>query len=133
ASFFTPVIASRLSNQRLLAAVIGLCSLFGFAGLLIGNSTVLLYACLLLLGVSQGAAISLALTFIVIRAQDVRQAARLSGMAQSIGYLLAAVGPIVVGLVYDWQQSWTLPLTILCFVSLFVILSGIGAGRNQTV
>lgn len=133
ASFFTPVLASRLTNQRLLAAVVGLFSLVGFGGLLLGTSELLLYLCLLLLGLSQGACISLALTFIVIRAKDVRQAARLSGMAQSVGYLLAAVGPIFVGFLYDLQHSWTVPLSLLCLVSVLVVTSGIGAGRNQTV
>ncbi|GED26099.1 putative transporter YycB [Brevibacillus agri] len=133
ASFFTPVLASRLTNQRLLAAVVGLFSLVGFGGLLLGTSELLLYLCLLLLGLSQGACISLALTFIVIRAKDVRQAARLSGMDQSVGYLLAAVGPIFVGFLYDLQHSWTVPLSLLCLVSVLVVTSGIGAGRNQTV
>lgn len=41
------------------------------------------------------------------------QAATLSGMAQSIGYALAAVGPAIVGVIYSQTQSWSLPLTMI--------------------
>ncbi len=41
------------------------------------------------------------------------QAATLSGMAQSIGYALAAVGPAIVGMIYSQTQSWSLPLTMI--------------------
>ncbi len=41
------------------------------------------------------------------------QAATLSGMAQSVGYALAAVGPAIVGMVYTQTQTWSLPLVII--------------------
>lgn len=133
ASFLAPVLASRLRNQRLMAVVIGTLSLLGCAGLLINGNMALLMLCLVFLGLSQGASISLALTFIVIRSENVRQAAELSGMSQSVGYLLAAFGPIFIGFIFDLTHSWTVPLLSLILVSLLVIFAGLGAGRNQTV
>ena len=54
-------------------------------------------------------------------------------MAQSIGYILAAVGPILIGSLYDFTHSWTIPLITLIIVSVIVIIFGIGAGRNKFV
>lgn len=133
ASFLAPVLASRMTNQRVMAAGVGLLSLLGFAGLLIGGNELVLFTSLILLGLSQGASISLALTFIVIRAVHVRQAAELSGMAQSVGYLLAAVGPMFIGFLFDLTHSWTLPLVTLILISAMLVIAGLGAGRDQTL
>ncbi|MED4752126.1 MFS transporter [Brevibacillus choshinensis] len=133
ASFLAPVLAGRLNDQRLMTVIIGIISLLGFAGLLVGGNLILLFISLILLGIAQGASISLALTFIVIRATHVREAAKLSGMAQSVGYLLAAVGPMFIGFLFDLTHSWTYPLWTLMIVSVLLIFSGIGAGRNRTV
>ena len=59
-----------------------------------------------LLGLGQGACFSLALTFFALRAPDSEHAAALSGMAQSVGYLLAAVGPFLFGLLRDATHAW---------------------------
>lgn len=40
-----------------------------------------------------------------LRANHAKQAAALSGMAQSFGYLLAAIGPILTGFLYDATHS----------------------------
>ncbi|WP_235615761.1 CynX/NimT family MFS transporter [Brevibacillus reuszeri] len=133
ASFLAPVLASRFRDQRLMSVVIALLSLLGCTGLLINGNMIVLVLCLIFLGLAQGASISLALTFIVIRSENVREAAELSGMAQSVGYLLAALGPLFIGFVFDLTHSWTLPIITLMIVSILLIFAGIGAGRNQTV
>lgn len=50
------------------------------------------------------------------------QAATLSGMAQSIGYALAAVGPAFVGMIYSQTQTWSLPLTIIAVAAFLCAL-----------
>ncbi|MOA55078.1 Inner membrane transport protein YeaN [compost metagenome] len=54
-------------------------------------------------------------------------------MAQSIGYLLAALGPTLFGLVHDLTQGWTVPLTILLGLTLLQMLFGILAGRRKII
>lgn len=133
ATFLAPVLASRLPNQSSMALVIGLFFLAGFGGLLGGGNSLLLFGSLVLLGIGLGASISLALTMIVLRTTDTHQASALSGMSQSFGYLLAAGGPILIGILYDWTRSWTLPLLTLLVVSLLMTIAGIGAGRSKYV
>ncbi|SDT33625.1 MFS transporter, CP family, cyanate transporter [Paenibacillaceae bacterium GAS479] len=131
-SFFLPVWASRMRTQLPLVLASGITSLSAYAGLLWG-STDLSVLWIILLGLSQGATISLALTFFGLRTRNAAEAARLSGMAQSFGYLLAALGPVLLGTLHDSFNSWNPVLVVLLLVSLTVLLLGLGAGRNRYV
>src|SRR5690625_7949773 len=51
-------------------------------------------------------------------------------MAQSIGYLIAALGPVFIGFLFDLTGNWTVPLIVLLSISILVILFGLGAGRD---
>ncbi|MFD2171131.1 CynX/NimT family MFS transporter [Tumebacillus lipolyticus] len=133
ATILTPMLAARFANQRALAMIVGVLFVFGFTGLLLDETNDWIYLWLVLLGTGQGAGISLALTLIVMRAANVRQAAELSGMAQSIGYLLAAIGPILIGTLFDLTHSWWLPLLTLVVSGALLAVIGLGAGRNRYV
>lgn len=133
ANFIIPVLADRLPNQKGIALGIGVFCLSGIIGLLIGGNLIVLMISILLLGIALGAAISHSLTLIGLRAANPKQAADLSGMAQSVGYLLAAVGPFVMGLIYDTIHTWTLPLIMLAIISVLFTIAGVGAGRNHYV
>lgn len=54
-------------------------------------------------------------------------------MAQSIGYLLAAIGPALIGYLHDKTNSWNLPLFILLGASVLLFIVGLGAARNRFV
>nr|WP_200760981.1 MFS transporter [Effusibacillus dendaii] len=131
-TFIIPVLAGRLSNQRGLVTIIALLYLVGYAGLLMGG-TRWISLWIILIGIGQGASISLALTFISLRASNADQAAELSGMAQSIGYLLAAVGPVLFGFLHDLTHAWTISILLLMLASVFQLIVGLGAGRNAQI
>ena len=131
-SFFMPVWASRMRNQVPLMLITGALALGGYAGLLLGSSSTL-WLWVTLLGLSQGAAISIALTLFGLRTRSGDEAARLSGMAQSLGYLLAALGPILFGSIHDAAGSWTPVLALLLAISFIVIFLGVGAARDRYV
>lgn len=76
---------------------------------------------------------SLSMMFFNLRTNNANEAARLSGMAQSIGYLLAAFGPMFFGYLHDATNNWTMPLITLIGVSSVCLLSGLGASRNLSV
>jgi CP family cyanate transporter-like MFS transporter len=86
-----------------------------------------------LLGCGQGSAISLALMMMVLRSRNVHEAMALSGMAQGVGYLIAAIGPAMVGALYDAAHDWTVPLSVL--LGLLALQGGAGylAGRDRPV
>lgn len=131
-SFLAPVLVGRRLRAGVLATVGALLCAAGFTGVLLAPAA---GACLwmVLLGLGQGAAISLALLFIVQRAPDTRHAAQLSSMAQCFGYVLAATGPAVLGAVHDLSGSWTVPLAVLLALLLPQIAAGWCAARPRQV
>ncbi|MET3513925.1 CP family cyanate transporter-like MFS transporter [Pseudacidovorax sp. 1753] len=127
-----PTLAQRQRNQVALAV--------GLAVLTVGA----LWACMfapmggiwgwaVLLGIAQGGTFSLALTMIVMRSPDARVAAQLSGMAQGVGYLVAATGPMLVGLLRAWTGSFRASALLFGALGVALVLAGAGAGRARFV
>lgn len=131
-SFLTPLFAGRLRSQRLPIAIAIVLGLISYVGLLTSPTALIPLWCILL-GLAQGAYLSLALLFFILRTRDNLTATQLSGMAQSIGYLLAAFGPLLFGALHDLTHSWTLPLVVLIFTTLVLFSVGMGVGRDVTV
>lgn len=88
---------------------------------------------LIFAGLGAGSSLVLALSFFGLRSQHHQQATLLSGMAQSVGYLLAALGPTLFGLLHDLTQGWRLPLAVLLCLTLLQMLFGVLAGRNRVI
>ncbi len=127
-SFIIPVLAGRRPNQRLLVLISAICMFSGYAGLLAGiQSMNLLWV--ILIGISGGTNFSLALMFFTLRTRTAEEAAALSGMAQSLGYLLAATGPILIGFLHDLTRGWDVPLMILAGVVVVLFIFGFGAAK----
>lgn len=88
---------------------------------------------MILLGLAQGAALGLAMTFIVVRSPSVDAAAQISAMAQSLGYLLASAGPATLGLLRDATGGFTLPMLLLVAVLAPELVCGLAASRPAVV
>lgn len=87
----------------------------------------------LVIGFSAGSTIVLALAFFGLRASHHRQAASLSGMAQSVGYLLAAVTPMVLGALHDVTDDWTPVILTLVGLQVLQVTSGFLASRDRKI
>lgn len=131
-AFVAPVLASTAARQRSIVAAAIACNLVALAGLVWAPVSGAL-AWMIVLGIGQGGLISLALAFIVLRAPTSRLAADLSGMAQTIGYLVAAAGPVVVGALRGTSGGWTLPLVVLAVMLAPELGCGMGAARSRVV
>ncbi|MFK9090778.1 CynX/NimT family MFS transporter [Bacillus salipaludis] len=131
-TFIVPVIAGRMSGQRSLVAITSILLLIGTLGLLYGSSN-LIIIWIIALGIGGAFAFSLSMMFFGLRTRNAGQAADLSGMAQSIGYLLAAIGPTLFGFIHDATNSWTIPLLILVGASGLLFIFGLGAAGDRYV
>src|SRR5690625_2239356 len=131
--FIIPVLAARMKRQHSLVLILGLLGLLGFFGLLVANSFPIIVMSTTFIGITIGGTFPLALTFLALRARTAQHASYLSGMAQAIGYLVAALGPIFMGLLFDLTNSWTIPLIVLMFITILVIIFGLSASRDQYV
>jgi MFS transporter, CP family, cyanate transporter len=127
-SLLVPVLAHRRPSQRGLVVP----SLIGTAAGLAGSLWAPLGSApfwVLVLGVSQGSCLGLAIFFMLARAPDAGVAASLSAFAQSVGYLVASAGPLVVGLLHSATGSWNLPLVLLLVLCAAELAAGLLAGR----
>ncbi|MEH7503887.1 MFS transporter [Neobacillus drentensis] len=133
ASFIIPMIAGRYRSQKWISFMLSMCSVIGYGGLLLGSSYPILIVSIMFIGIALGGTFPLALSYIGLRSRSAGQAADLSGMTQSTGYILAAVGPLFIGFLYDYTHMWTIPLITLILVSVVVMLFGMLSGRDQYV
>jgi MFS transporter, CP family, cyanate transporter len=114
-SLLVPAMLRWARDQRALATVNSVIMLAGYIGLLVAPEWALLWT--IVLGLGGGACLVLALAFLSLRAQDAAGAGALSAMAQSAGYLLAAVGPVIFGLLHTISSGWHAPLILMCVVA----------------
>jgi CP family cyanate transporter-like MFS transporter len=131
-SLVVPVIAHRTPGQRALVVP----SLIGTAAGLAGS----LWAPLdqaplwvLVLGVSQGACLGLAIFFMMARAPDPGVAASLSAFSQSVGYLVASAGPLELGLLHTATGSWDIPVALLLVLAGCELAVGVLAARPRVL
>ncbi|ADY57320.1 major facilitator superfamily MFS_1 [Syntrophobotulus glycolicus DSM 8271] len=133
ASFIAPVFADRYSDQRGITAIVCLIYLSGMLIFLFGGGFSLLVLGIALIATGSGASISLAFTFIGLRTTSGRQASELSGMSQSVGYLLAAAGPALLGFLFDRFQTWTPSMILWVAATALLLYFGICAGKDRYV
>lgn len=126
-----PLVLHRLKDQRGIAVLVALMCVVSTLGLwLLPGQAVILT---LIFGFGSGATMILGLTFIGLRASSAHQAAALSGMAQTIGYLLAACGPPLIGKIHDAYGDWHIPLIIVALIAVVMALFGALAGRAREI
>ena len=127
-----PVLAQRARDQRkLVVAAVALIAV-GLVGSAFGRGgTAIGFVCLL--GLGQGASFGLSVFMFTARAADSHTAAALSGFAQGGGYLIAAAGPLLVGIVHTATGSWTIPILGLLGVVGGQLVTGLLAGRSKTI
>lgn len=123
-----PAIAVRMRNQAWLVVAAALLTALGLLGLLIAPIAAP-YLWVIVLGLGQGASFPLGLTLIVVRTRTPEATQHLSAMTQGFGYLIAAIGPLVVGSLHALTGHWTIPLVVLIAVVVPQAIAGCAASR----
>ncbi|KQW64314.1 CynX/NimT family MFS transporter [Variovorax sp. Root411] len=130
-----PALAVKLRNQRGLAVALSMLTVGAMLAMLFAplGGVGGVWAWAVLLGISQGGTFALALTMIVLRSPDSHVAAHLSGMAQGVGYMVAAFGPLVAGLLHGWTGSFRASSWLFIGLGIALVAAGLGAGRTMHV
>jgi CP family cyanate transporter-like MFS transporter len=128
-ALLAPAQAGRMRGQRPLLLAVTASYLVGLGGLLLSPASGTL-VWVGAFGLAQGSGFALALTLIVLRSPSPLVAARLGGVAQCLGYLLAALGPLLLGALHDLTDGWTWPVAVLLAVLVPMTWAGWGAGRD---
>ena len=131
-SLVVPIVAQRMRAQYWLVVPTVAAMAVGLAGTVyapLGSAAIWV----LILGAGQNAALSLAIFFTMARAPHPAAAASLSSMAQAIGYLLASLGPLEVGLLHSATGSWNVPLAVLFGLTGILLVAGLLAARPRVL
>lgn len=130
-SFVVPTLAARLRSQRGVAVTLTALGFVGYLGLWL-MPTVAPWLWVTVLGISQGV-FPLALTLIGLRTRSPAGTIALSSFGQSVGYLIAIPGPIVVGAIYGATGGWTVPIVLMIALLVPQGIAGVFAGRARYV
>lgn len=131
-TFCSPIIAHKMKDQRILIVlicVLMMASTMMFAGL----KSQWIYVNAVIIGISNGLSFSLSILFFSTRTKNSANAVKISGMAQSVGYLIAAFGPPVFGKLHDWDPSWKSSFYFLSIAVALMFYFGMKAARNRYV
>lgn len=130
-SFWVPSIVARLHNQSWLILALVACYPIGYLGLIFAPVA---GAWVWAVAVGIGASVfPLVLTLIGLRARTSAGTAALSGFTQSVGYLIAAIGPFGMGLLYDVTGGWTVPLSVLLVLVVPQLAAGLLVSRPSYI
>ncbi|MFF5244287.1 CynX/NimT family MFS transporter [Streptosporangium sp. NPDC000095] len=132
ATLTVPVLAGRARSQVPYVTAATVLTIAGYLGVLFAPAA-LPWLWMIVLGVGQGASIALALLIITLRAPDPVSVTALSAVAQSVGYTLAALGPLLIGALHQLSGGWTLPLLAGLGACALQLGAGFLAGRPVTV
>ncbi|PZG03055.1 CynX/NimT family MFS transporter [Nonomuraea aridisoli] len=132
ATLAVPVLAGRRASQVPYVVGAGLLTVAGYLGVLLVPTTVPWFW-MVVLGIGQGASFALALLIIALRPADPAAVTALSAVAQSVGYVIAAFGPLVFGFLRQVSGGWTVPLVTGLGVLVVQIVAGWFAGRPATL
>ena len=125
-----PTIVDRSRHLPWIVGGLGLLTASGYTGLLLAPAaSPLLWTSVLGLG---GFSFPTVLALIPARSRDPLVTARLSGMAQPVGYLLAAFGPIAAGAVLE-SRGTSAMLILMGTTGLLLAVAGYRAARPRMV
>ena len=132
ASVFAPVVLTKIKRQDLMAAaIVGVVGV-SLVAMLYGPRAGI-FAWSTVLGTAMGCVFAVALTLQVIRARSTENAARLASMAQAAGYIIASIGPLVLGLVSHWPDSRLASMAWFLILVVVTMIAGMLAGRPRFV
>lgn len=127
-----PIIAGKMASQRPLVFMFTSFYLVGFVGVVM-EWTTLGILWMILLGLAGGASFALAMMFFTLRTRTAFEAADLSGFAQSLGYLFAAIGPILFGYLHDLFGGWNITGWLFVVVAMTLFLCSMRASKDEYV
>ena len=137
-SLLFPVLQNHTRTQAPAGIWCGMPMALGALGLIVFPDAALLW--MLVAGFGAGASVTVALSLLSMVGRDALETARLSGMSQSFGHVVAALGPIAAGFLGQATGSWTPTLVMLIAASgLQAVVGGLvgkgivarDAGRNH--
>lgn len=130
ATFLVPILSEREGNECMLNVIVGILFLIGMVLILLSSDPVVLTIACVSAGLGVGACFSQAMALFGLRTKDAQDAASLSGLSQSVGYIFAAAGPVMAGWLYDITGTWTIALAVMICLAAAETIIGYIVGKE---
>lgn len=127
-SFVVPIVANRMKSQSVLGICVALIYFLGILMLIFANSWALVLIAVIFCGVGTSTVFSYSISSFSLHTKSAADASTLSGMAQSLGYFLGAIGPFVMGKLFDFTHTWNVSLVLLLTAAAIAIIAGYKVG-----
>jgi len=132
--FIIPTLAVKMTNRSPIIIISAITTILGVVALLFSiNSISYFIAINAVLGIATSTTFTLTMTLFGLKTKTTTQTAKLSGMVQAIGYLLAAIGPILTGTLKNITGSWYISEIFLILVIIIFMMAGILAEKNKFI
>lgn len=131
-TFLAPLLARRFTAKKMLA-ILGSCYLGGGILFYFAQSAPSIYLSLLIYAQGMGCTFSFCLLFFAQMGRNPAETAAISGIAQSAGYVLAAVGPVLMGALADWSGDWKYPMIFLIIMLALALVTGVLSSIEGTI
>lgn len=134
-SLFGPLLLGKLKKSLHIPYIAILCSMYAlsFGILLVFDSKAIVILSAFLVGFPFGGVFGIALLFIAQKSSDTQIASRLSAFSQGFGYLIAAQGQWIIGLMHDYFKTFSSVLLMLFVMGIFVNISGYLAYKSNKI
>ena len=129
ATFIAPIVIAHTKNKSLPAILSGVFYIVGILIIMFTDSIPVILVGLFFLATGGGASFAWVVAIIAIVSKDSHEATRLSGMAQSLGYVMAAVAPTLAGALFDMTESWFSVMAMVILMSVMIIIFSYTTGR----
>lgn len=133
-AFAVPVLAAKMTNRQPIMLAAGIASMLG-AVMMFFSVNSFTYFCVvaLLLGAGSTTTFVLAMTLFGLKTKSAADTRNLSGMVQSIGYLIAALGPVIVGNLNAQTHNWAASVVVIFVAAFLFTVFGMLAERHQYI
>ncbi|WP_295728730.1 MFS transporter [uncultured Limosilactobacillus sp.] len=134
AAFIIPLWASRLAHRQSLIIGSSLLTVIGFLGLLIPTANFAYFTIITLcLGLGTAASYSLIMTLFGLKTTNANTTRDLSGMVQSLGYIIAAAGPVTTGWLKAATDNWDWSLIVSALVVIICTIFGLLSEKEALI
>lgn len=133
-SFLVPNIIAHLSTpkRRIFVILTSAAAAISFGMLLIPTTSFIFWLILNVLnGLAVGSLFPYILTTFSKKTSNYAQTAEISGMAQSGGYIIAALGPLLFGIAFNTFHSWTIQTVGMIFVAIIMAICGLAVEQKE--
>ena len=127
-----PHYASRFKNIQVLLLILGALITVSFIGMIFDSGWRLVFW-LVIVNIGLATTFPLSLMLTVTRSYEASETRSLSIMAQSVGYLMAAISPGIVGAIFDSTNNWGSALIFPAVLGALLGLVGFFAGKSEKI